>query len=109
MKYRSSTEIIDLILRCASSGASKTRIMYKAYLSYSQLKEYLTFLQERDLLKYEDGTQLYRMTEKGLRFMNAYDEIRELVSHTEEAAPAERQARQSTSKTTTKSPELQNL
>jgi DNA-binding IclR family transcriptional regulator len=54
--------------------------MYKAYLSYSQLKEYLTLLQERDLLKYEEGTQHYTITEKGLRFINAYDEIRELVS-----------------------------
>ncbi len=54
--------------------------MYKAYLSYSQLKEYLALLQERDLLKYEEGTQHYTITEKGLRFINAYDEIRELVS-----------------------------
>ena len=54
--------------------------MYKAYLSYSQLKEYLSLLQERDLLKYEEGSQIYTITEKGLRFMNAYDDIRELVS-----------------------------
>jgi len=80
MKYRSSTEIIDTILRSLDSGITRTRIMYKAYLSYSQLKEYLTLLQERDLLKYEEGTQHYTITEKGLRFINAYDEIRELVS-----------------------------
>ena len=54
--------------------------MYKAYLSYSQLKEYLALLQERELLKYEEGTQHYTITEKGLRFINAYDDIRELIS-----------------------------
>ncbi len=84
MKYRSSTEIIDTILRSLDSGATRTRIMYKAYLSYSQLKEYLSLLQNRELLKYEEGSQVYTITEKGLRFMNAYDEIRELVSGSEE-------------------------
>ncbi|MDG6999030.1 MAG: hypothetical protein JRN15_07945 [Nitrososphaerota archaeon] len=80
MKYRSSTEIIDLILRSANSGATRTRIMYKAYLSYTQLKEYLALLQRKGLIQYEEGEQIYRVTEKGLRFMNAYDEIRDLVS-----------------------------
>ena len=58
--------------------------MYKAYLSYSQLKEYLSLLQDRQLLKYEEGSQIYTITEKGLRFMNAYDDIRELVSGTDD-------------------------
>jgi predicted transcriptional regulator len=94
MKYRSSTEIIDTILRSLDSGATRTRIMYKAYLSYSQLKEYLSLLQDKQLLKYEEGSQIYTITEKGLRFMNAYDDIRELVSgNTEESfqkdSPAE--------------------
>ncbi len=84
MKYRSSTEIIDTILRSLDSGATRTRIMYKAYLSYSQLKEYLSLLQDRQLLKYEEGSQIYTITEKGLRFMNAYDDIRELVSGSNE-------------------------
>lgn len=82
MKYRSSTEIIDTILRSLDSGATRTRIMYRAYLSYSQLKEYLALLESRQLLKYEEGSQIYTITEKGLRFMNAYDDIRELVSGT---------------------------
>lgn len=71
---------MDSILHALGPGATKTQIMYKAYLSFSQLKEYLTVLQEKGLLSYEDGSHLYRLTEKGLRFMNAYDEIEELVS-----------------------------
>lgn len=80
MKYRSSTDIIDAILRSLDSGATRTRIMYRAYLSYSQLKEYLTFLEERQLLKYDEASEIYTITEKGLRFTNAYNDIRELVS-----------------------------
>ena len=79
MKYRSRTEIIDTMLRSIGSGATKTRLMYGAFLSYAQLKEYLTFLQNRNLIRYEQGTQLYTMTEKGLKFMNAFEEINELV------------------------------
>ncbi|MGA7042308.1 MAG: winged helix-turn-helix domain-containing protein, partial [Nitrososphaeraceae archaeon] len=53
MKYRSRTDIVGLILEAANGGgATKTRIMYKAFLSYAQLKEYLTVLLENNLLEY---------------------------------------------------------
>ncbi len=80
MKYRSRTEIVNMILQCARSGVTKTKIMYKAYLSYTQLKEYLKFLQEKGLLKYEEGTQLYRITDRGKHFLRTYVEISDLVS-----------------------------
>ena len=57
--------------------------MYKAYLSYTQLKEYLALLEARQLIKYDEGSQTYTITEKGLRFINAYDEIRDLVTGSE--------------------------
>lgn len=69
-----------MILQSARVGATKTKIMYKAYLSYAQVKEYLRFLQESNLIKYEEGTQLYKVTEKGRHFLQAYDEISDLVS-----------------------------
>jgi predicted transcriptional regulator len=53
--------------------------MYKSYLSYAQLNEYLSLLLERDLLSYEPETQLYKITPKSLRFLSAYEQIRELV------------------------------
>ena len=84
MKYRSSTEIIDSILRTIKSGAAKTHIMYQAYLSFGQLQAYLTLLQERDLIKYESTTHLFRITERGLHFMNAYEQISQLIPRTEE-------------------------
>ena len=44
MKYRSRTEIVSMILDSANGGATKTKIMYNAFLSYNQLKEYLSVL-----------------------------------------------------------------
>ncbi len=80
MKYRSRTEIAAMILNAVDGGSSKTKIMYKAYLSYKQLKEYLGFLEERSLIKYEENTQTYRLTERGRSFLYAYEELNNLIS-----------------------------
>jgi predicted transcriptional regulator len=71
---------VALILEAANGGATKTRIMYKAFLSYAQLKEYLTVLLEKDVLEYEDETQLFRTTEKGLRLLQMYSQFDEMMS-----------------------------
>ena len=67
------------MLRSVGSGATKTHIMYRSYMSYVQLKGYLELLQKRELIFFDSDAQLYRLTEKGLKFMNAYDQIHELV------------------------------
>ncbi|HZA06989.1 MAG TPA: winged helix-turn-helix domain-containing protein [Nitrososphaeraceae archaeon] len=79
MKYRSRSDITEMILEAANGGATKTRIMYKAFLSYAQLKEYLGVLIENGLIEYEEGTQLYRTTEKGIRLLRVYNQVGELV------------------------------
>lgn len=75
MKYRSRTDIVSQILESASEGATKTRIMYKAYLSYAQLKEYIAVLVENGLLEFEKGGQTYKTTAKGLMFLKTYSQI----------------------------------
>src|ERR1700756_4850876 len=80
MKYRSRTDIIAMILQAAMHGATKTRLMYSAYLSYAQVQEYLAFLTDRKLISFEEGSQEYKLTEQGLRFLRVYDEISEIVS-----------------------------
>lgn len=80
MKYRSRTDITAQILEAANGGVTKTKIMYKAFLSYAQLKEYLTVLMENGLLEYIEGEQIYRTTEKGNRFLKIYNQIGEYVS-----------------------------
>ena len=79
MKYRSRTEIVGMILDAANGGTTKTKIMYKAFLSYAQLKEYLSVLIENKLLDYIDGTQTYKTTEKGLNLLKMHNEIGDLL------------------------------
>ena len=81
MKYRSRTEIVGNILDAANGGATKTKIMYKAFLSYAQLREYLSVLIENNLL-YLEGTQTYKTTEKGLNFLKMHNAIGELLQIT---------------------------
>jgi predicted transcriptional regulator len=79
VKYRSRTEIVAMILEAANGGATKTKIMYKAFLSYAQLREYLSVLIENNLLEYLVGSQTYKTTEKGLNFLKMHNEIGELL------------------------------
>lgn len=81
MKYRSRTDIMTQILECVSEGGStRTKIMFKAFLSYAQVKEYMKFLQEKGLVEYEEGNSLYRITDRGFDFLRKWEEIRSLVS-----------------------------
>ena len=68
-----------MILEAANGGATKTKIMYKAFLSYAQLREYLSVLIENNLLEYLEGSQTYKTTEKGLNFLKMNNEIGELL------------------------------
>ena len=79
MKYRSRTEIVSMILEAANGGATKTKIMYKAFLSYAQLREYLSVLIENNLLEYLEGVQTYKTTEKGFNLLKMHNEIGELL------------------------------
>ena len=76
MKYRSRSDIVGLLLDATNGGgATKTKLMYKAYISFNQLKEYLALLVENALIEYEDGMHTYRTTEKGIRLMKIQNEM----------------------------------
>jgi predicted transcriptional regulator len=83
MKYRSRTEIVCKILDATNGGgATKTKIMCKAFLSYAQLREYLSVLIENNLLEYLDGTHKFKTTEKGLNYLKMHNEMGELLQTT---------------------------
>ena len=84
MKNRSRTEIITTILKAAMTGTTKTKIMYIAFLSYSQLTSYLKLLGENKMISYDDGLQIYRTTEKGTKFLGMADEISEMFTKSED-------------------------
>jgi len=79
MIYRSRTEIVSHILHSANGGSTKTKIMYKAFLSYAQLKEYLILLEANGLLEYKEAESKFITTSKGLKFLGIYDQLNLLV------------------------------
>lgn len=80
MKYRSRIDIISRILETANGGnARKSKILYKGFLSYAQMKEYLMLLTEKDLLCYDEDTQTFKTTEKGLRFLEIYNRLDDIM------------------------------
>ena len=82
MKYRGRTEILGNILDAANGGVSRTKIMYIAFLSYGQLKEYLSILIDNNLIEYLDGDNKFNTTEKGLNFLKMHNQIEELLQVT---------------------------
>jgi predicted transcriptional regulator len=83
MKNRSRLEIIAMILETVGDkGAIQAKIMYKVYLSFLQMKEYLSNLMKNDLITYDAGAQIYKMTEKGRRFLILYKQMTESITMT---------------------------
>ena len=80
MKYRSSIEVMAQILQVANGGnATKTKILYQAVLSSNQLKEHLVRLIKKDLLRYDGNTGTFKTTERGLRFLQIYSHIEDMI------------------------------
>jgi predicted transcriptional regulator len=74
------------ILEVAREGTLKTQIMYRANLSFAQLNEYLSLLLELNLLEAVETNEkmIYKTTERGLRYLQNYREIRELLKKEKE-------------------------
>jgi predicted transcriptional regulator len=80
-RHRSRLKILEEILSAINNdkGVKKTRIMYKAYLSYSLLKRYLNDLLNASLIVCDEGN-CYSLTNKGEKFLarfNKYSRYRE--------------------------------
>ena len=84
-RRRSELDIIVDILNLSKDGTNKTSILYKTNLSYSQLKNYLSFLIDKDILKEISVTQNgkdfihYKTTSKGLNLLERSEEIIKLL------------------------------
>ncbi len=93
MQYRDRAELIREILQVANDtqDITMTKLMYKAFLSYMQVKEYLILLIERDLLSYDPITHTYKTTEKGITLLQFCNELDEMMKS---AQPRPHQRRQ---------------
>jgi predicted transcriptional regulator len=75
MKKRDSMDISADILRLATSGAIKTRIVYGANLNFKIVEGYLSRLTGLGLLDNRDSQRRYQTTEKGISFIKRYEEL----------------------------------
>lgn len=81
---RSEMEIIAEILTLSMNGSKTTELLYQGNLSYTQLKNYLPYLLEKNIL--EQGitvnngntSKLYKVTDKGL---NLLKDIKKVLVH----------------------------
>jgi predicted transcriptional regulator len=62
-----------------AGNATKTRLMYGSFLSFAQINEYLTFLSANALITRNEDTHIYSLTEKGMRFLHAYNDLNSLI------------------------------
>ena len=80
-KKRDQLQIVNEILKVAKRGASKTRIMYNANLSFKGVNQYLSFMMENALLlkAHEDCKSVYYASKKGLTFISGYNQLMQLL------------------------------
>ncbi|MGH9952130.1 MAG: winged helix-turn-helix domain-containing protein [Nitrososphaeraceae archaeon] len=78
---RDFQDIVAEILQCAQvdQGITKTRVMYEVQLSFTQIKEYFQYLQQNELVSYDEENRVFRTTTKGKKFLKLYNEMTELT------------------------------
>ena len=74
IRKRDSLDISADILRLATSGAIKTRIVYGANLNFKIVEGYLDRLTKLGLLENRDSRR-YQTTKKGIAFLQRYEEL----------------------------------
>ena len=83
MKNRDRMEIFSRILQAANgrsgNGATRTKIMYGAFLTHTQLKQHLPVLADNGMVQYESLSQTFKTTEKGLMFLKTYSEMNQMI------------------------------
>ncbi len=61
-------QIVVNILEVSRNGARRTHVMYRANLSFDQLKRYLKILTRARLVRLDVDKGLYWLTERGIPF-----------------------------------------
>ncbi len=84
-KKRNKLEVVHDILeviRSKNGRIKPTHIMYKSNLSHQMMEEYLKELIEKDFITEVNGNngKVYRITEKGLEYLNKFKFIIEFTN-----------------------------
>lgn len=84
---RSNIEIIAEMLKVGENGAGKTKIMYNANLSYTQIQKYLGFLMGQgyiDKMEMGNPSVTYQITENGVKLLESINSLMEMLNFDEE-------------------------
>jgi len=79
MVKRISFEIMAEILSLCEKPQNKTKVMYRTNLSWGMLQKYLSQLQSLGLLEVHHSSVKYATTQKGLKFVEKWRELAELL------------------------------
>ncbi len=80
-RNRDALDIVADILQVANPFANKTKIMFKANLSFNLLQKYLKKVVDAQLLSFEDGK--YNVTSNGRDFLEQYNDIQDRYIETQ--------------------------
>lgn len=74
--------IYDILWICQETQVSQTQLMYKANLSYFQLKKYVHILLLKGLLQetVQDGNKSYQSTPRGRQYIAAFRDLTQLLN-----------------------------
>ncbi len=84
MGNRDKNEIVAAILESTMNakdegGIRLTRIMYNSFLSYAMVTYYLKLLTENGSLEYYKPNKSYKITDRGLRFLDLHKKMETLL------------------------------
>ena len=68
--------MIAAMLEAAAEESKPTEIMYRAYMSYEQFKEYLALVTSRKLVEYNSTRRTYKITPMGKELLTKCDKLR---------------------------------
>lgn len=80
-KKRNKEEILASILDTSKFGATKTKIMYVSFLSFSQLQKYLNYAMEGRLLDLDPAAGKYLTTNRGLEYLKRFEEVQSIENN----------------------------
>ena len=64
------------MLEAAAEESKPTEIMYRAYMSYEQFKEYLALVTTRKLVDYNSTRKTYKLTALGKEFLTKAEKLK---------------------------------
>ena len=84
MKNRDRNEIIGSILLSVKNakerdGIGITRIMYDSFLTHGMVTHYLKLLTKNGSLEHDEPNKTYRITDKGLQFLELQSKISDML------------------------------